>query len=1435
MAISVGAIEASLSLNTRQFTQSVRSASSTLAKLESQFSTIANAATAFDDAVGKATRNVVANNRAMASSVSDSAKNIKASLGGISKQYDDLTSKAGKSAKAQAQSLTSINQVVGKVQSSIQSQFSQSFGDGLIGGIIGGAAAGIAVQALSGIKGAIEDIISSGLKLESLNAAFTAITGSTQAAGKEMQFLREQAERLGFYFPDLAEGFKGIAAAARGTSLEGKGAEEAFLAIVEAGRVFQLSNQRVGLSLLAVQQIISKGKVSQEELRRQLGENLPNALAVAARAYGVTTQELNKMVEGGLDSVDFITKFSAQMRKEVAGNVVQAANTASAAFGRFKTAIFDLETTIASPKFQGGLAALIDFFTKIVKSTQTDISNISKIFGGADDLPKTFTETKAAITDLIKQREDLGTVIRTGTAQEVEDAQKRLASINQQQAALEKLYDIQAKERDPSVMRADYKEALAQIQKRIDLGHEVELNLARQRDVLKSMTEYEAKLVSDQGNITDPSGEMGPGTTSDSADRIREIQHQAEVLGRSGVKVDVLSKSLQAVDKDLAKEVASARAFGQAMASMGDDTAEAKAVLEVLQKALKDAFGGAANKPAEEIDLIKANIKQLTAELSDSSVSLAKQNASIDRYAKALQGTGQQFDPFAAKAKKAMDTLESETAKSTGRSDQLIQKLRTDIVGLTASSERLQTAFQLKDLQKELTNIDKLGDTINNAGGNYDKLDAKIAAVNKTIGAMSPKTKAGQQAIAKLTKQVEGFKGLKADQDASNLERLAKAVKGTTEAFDPFREQINKTFGALKEEIGKGSRASQDEIDRLSKKLKDLSTKDQTFTFDLQVEGLSKSLKEVDDFGKAVQDAGGNFDIVGAKINLVEGFLSNVPKSAKGAVDAFVEMGDSLNGLKTDHLNAALQATDAFAAAVRDAGGSFDELAAKKEQLDAELKSINTTTTQGAARFADLQTQIKAIEALQLTQTLSNFQQLGQIIQSVGGNTDTLQSQIDALTQAIQKVDPTSQDAGASIAGMLAQIKQLEGQQVINDLAVPKVENLKDSLLGFIEETRTPLQKYKRDIEELNQIKAFSIEIGVDIPDGLIKQKINELQIALARTSIGGQLIESFGQGLSSSLQGALKSVYDSSDAKSKLADLANEEDRLNDIVRTGSDEQVAAANRRLQTIEDEKAKYKELEVTVGDVFKNIGRSIVESLTNTLVQNAINGIVNVGLGILGGGIAGGGPYSAGGGLGVLASQAFFPETARGGVARSKHTVLLGERGPEMVLGGIGKAAQGAMVNKPTLMTLGEKGPEVVLNKKQLQQIQGPNGYQAFQALVEQINGKKGQVSGGIERPNLGGGGSGNGMKLKIPGFANGGVVTQPTLAMVGEKGPEVITPVNKMQTDNTVNIIMVNNSNDAEKERQRLTQMKQVAVIAVAEELSKGTGSRVRQSYKAYS
>ena len=45
--------------------------------------------------------------------------------------------------------------------------------------------------------------------------------------------------------------------------------------------------------------MISKGKVQAEELRGQLGERLPSAFQLAAKAMGMTTAQLDKFMADG--------------------------------------------------------------------------------------------------------------------------------------------------------------------------------------------------------------------------------------------------------------------------------------------------------------------------------------------------------------------------------------------------------------------------------------------------------------------------------------------------------------------------------------------------------------------------------------------------------------------------------------------------------------------------------------------------------------------------------------------------------------------------------------------------------------------------------------------------------------------------------------------------------------------------------------------------------------------------------------------------------------------------------------------------------------------------------------------------------------------------------------------------------------------------------
>lgn len=199
-----------------------------------------------------------------------------------------------------------------------------------------------------GISLVAREVLGAGLAMDRLERSTAAALGSQSAAARELGFVREQAERLGIYFPTLAQGYAGLAAATRGTNLEGEKTRQIFLGVAEAGRAMNLGTEQMQGILTAVQQIAGKGTVSMEELRQQLGDRLPGAMQIAARSMDMPIGQFIKMVsEGKVLSEVFLPRFAEEMRKSAAAGVELARTSPAAEFERLKTALFAVGVAFA--------------------------------------------------------------------------------------------------------------------------------------------------------------------------------------------------------------------------------------------------------------------------------------------------------------------------------------------------------------------------------------------------------------------------------------------------------------------------------------------------------------------------------------------------------------------------------------------------------------------------------------------------------------------------------------------------------------------------------------------------------------------------------------------------------------------------------------------------------------------------------------------------------------------------------------------------------------------------------------------------------------------------------------------------------------------------------------------------------------------------------
>ena len=110
-----------------------------------------------------------------------------------------------------------------------------------------------------------------------------------------------------------------------------------------------------------------------EELRGQLGERLTPAMAIAAKSMGVTTAELEKMVESGISAEAFLPKFGAAMEEAFAG-----AESAQASVNRLKNQFDELLLKFGE---EGGINAA---YQKLLDDVGAGLSWIEEKIGSLD-------------------------------------------------------------------------------------------------------------------------------------------------------------------------------------------------------------------------------------------------------------------------------------------------------------------------------------------------------------------------------------------------------------------------------------------------------------------------------------------------------------------------------------------------------------------------------------------------------------------------------------------------------------------------------------------------------------------------------------------------------------------------------------------------------------------------------------------------------------------------------------------------------------------------------------------------------------------------------------------------------------------------------------------------------------------------------------------
>jgi tape measure domain-containing protein len=280
-------------------------------------------------------------------------------------------------------------------------------GIGGIAGGIAGAQIGASIGAVvSQLRQALSATASYEAEIKKLEIALKGVTTNQIEYNDALKFIQTSTNNYAVTQDILTRQFTKLQASVQGSGGSLQDTKIAFDGIVSAVRATGGSLQDVDSALTATAQVFSKGKVSAEELRQQIGERLPGAFTLFAKSMGKTPQELDKALEGGKVSLQDFMVFAKELFDRYGENAKIIADSPAAAGDRLQIALSNLSKSIGVLLQPIG-AAFQDTFTSIAEDITRATNALANFFGiSGEALLRKNTLLIQAQTKVIKLNKD---------------------------------------------------------------------------------------------------------------------------------------------------------------------------------------------------------------------------------------------------------------------------------------------------------------------------------------------------------------------------------------------------------------------------------------------------------------------------------------------------------------------------------------------------------------------------------------------------------------------------------------------------------------------------------------------------------------------------------------------------------------------------------------------------------------------------------------------------------------------------------------------------------------------------------------------------------------------------------------------------------------------------------------------------------------------
>jgi tape measure domain-containing protein len=210
---------------------------------------------------------------------------------------------------------------------------------GLLGGVPGaftGAAVGQAVDTLGQYAAAIATTVS---EINKARIALAGVVRDQEDYDSAISAATDASKKFLIPIVDSTKQFTRLQASVAGAGFETNTTRKVFDGIAAAIIATGGSTEELNGALLATSQVFSKGKVSAEELRGQIGERLPGAFTVFAASVNKTPQELDAALQKGEVTLEDFVKFTEELTRRYGKSAESLATAPENAGARLQVAL----------------------------------------------------------------------------------------------------------------------------------------------------------------------------------------------------------------------------------------------------------------------------------------------------------------------------------------------------------------------------------------------------------------------------------------------------------------------------------------------------------------------------------------------------------------------------------------------------------------------------------------------------------------------------------------------------------------------------------------------------------------------------------------------------------------------------------------------------------------------------------------------------------------------------------------------------------------------------------------------------------------------------------------------------------------------------------------------------------------------------------------